>query len=86
MLYTSGSGAATPGLGLRPEQVTMGSELLFGPLRPLTESSCFELKRAPFLPALDEAEAALFETLVHREDCGVSALAAKSGRLSFGVC
>ncbi len=50
------------GLGLRPEQVTVGSELLFGLLQPLAESSRFELKRSHYLPALDEAKAALFET------------------------
>ena len=49
------------GLGLRPEQVTVGSELLFGLLQPLAESSRIELKRSPFLPALYEAREALFE-------------------------
>jgi hypothetical protein len=49
------------GSGLRPEQVTVGSELLFGLLQPLAESSRFELKRSPFLPALHEAREALFE-------------------------
>jgi len=49
------------GLGLRPEQVTVESELLFGLLRPLAESSRFELKWSPFLPALHEAREALFE-------------------------
>jgi hypothetical protein len=49
------------GLGLRPEQITVGSELLFGLLRPLAESSRFELERSPFLPALHEAREALFE-------------------------
>jgi hypothetical protein len=49
------------GLGLRPEQVTVESELLFGLLQPLAESSRFELKRSPFLPALHEAREALFE-------------------------
>jgi hypothetical protein len=50
------------GLGLRPEQVTVGSELLFGLLQPLAESLRFELKRSHYLPELDEAKAALFET------------------------
>jgi hypothetical protein len=49
------------GSGLRPEQVTVGSELLFGLLQPLAESSRFELKRSPYLPALHEAREALFE-------------------------
>ncbi len=49
------------GLGFRPEQVTVGSELLSSLLQPLAESSRFELERAPFLPALHEAREALFE-------------------------
>lgn len=49
------------GLGLRPEQVTVGSELLFGLLEPLAESSRFALERSPFLPALHEAREALFD-------------------------
>jgi hypothetical protein len=48
-------------LGLKPEQVTVGSELLFGLLQPLAESSRFELKLSPFLPAIHEAKEALFE-------------------------
>jgi hypothetical protein len=51
------------GLGLRPGQVTAGSELLFGLLQPLAEASRFELRWSHFLPALHEAKAALFETL-----------------------
>jgi hypothetical protein len=49
------------GLGIRPERLTVGSELLFGLLQPLAESSRFELERSPFLPALHEAREALFE-------------------------
>ncbi len=49
------------GLALRPEQVTVGSELLFGLLQPLAESARFELKWSPFLPALYEAKEALLE-------------------------
>jgi hypothetical protein len=49
------------GLGLRPEQVTVGSELLFGLLQPLAESSRIELEQVPFLPALHEAREALFD-------------------------
>ena len=49
------------GLGLRPEQVTVSSELLFGLLQPLAESAPFELERSPFLPALHEARETLFE-------------------------
>jgi hypothetical protein len=49
------------GLGLRPEQLTVDSELLFGLLQPLAESSRFELERSPFLPALHEAREALLE-------------------------
>ena len=61
-LGTSGSGTAQlTGLALRPEQVTVGSELLFGLLQPLAESARFELKWPPFLPALYEAKEALLE-------------------------
>jgi hypothetical protein len=49
------------GLGLRPKEVAVGSELLFGLLQPLAETSRFELKRAHFLPALHEAKEVLFE-------------------------
>jgi hypothetical protein len=49
------------GLGLRPEQLTVDSELLFGLLQPLAEASRFELALAPFLPALHEAREALLE-------------------------
>jgi hypothetical protein len=49
------------GLGLRPKEVAVGSELLFGLLQPLAETSRFELKRAHFLPALHEAKDVLFE-------------------------
>ena len=50
------------GLELMPNEVTVGSGLLFGLLKPLAEASKFELKWSPFLPALDEAKEALFET------------------------
>lgn len=50
------------GLGIRPEQVTVDSELLFRLLQPLAEASRFELERSPFLPALHEAREALFES------------------------
>lgn len=43
------------GLGLKPEQLTVDSELLFGLLQPLAEASRFELKQSPFLPTLHEA-------------------------------
>jgi hypothetical protein len=49
------------GLGLRPKEVAVESELLFGLLQPLAESARFELKRSHFLPALHEAKEALFE-------------------------
>jgi hypothetical protein len=49
------------GLGLRPEKLTVDSELLFGLLQPLAEASRFELELAPFLPALHEAREALLE-------------------------
>jgi hypothetical protein len=35
--------------------------VVFGLLQPLAESSRFEFKRSPFLPALHEAREALFE-------------------------
>ncbi len=50
-------------LGLRPERLTVGSELLFGLLQPLAQSSRFELELAPYLPALCEAREALFEAI-----------------------
>ncbi len=49
------------GLGLRPEQLTVDSELLYELLQPLAEASRFELELAPFLPALHEAREALLE-------------------------
>jgi hypothetical protein len=49
------------GLGLRPKQVTVGSDLLFGLLQPVAESSRFELELSPFLPTLHETREALFE-------------------------
>ena len=49
------------GLELRPEQLTVDSELLFALLQPLAEASRFELELAPFLPALHEAREALLE-------------------------
>ena len=49
------------GLELKPNEITVGSELLFGLLQPLAESARFELKGSPFLPALYEAKEALFE-------------------------
>jgi hypothetical protein len=48
------------GLGLMPERLTVGSELLFGLLQPLAEASRLELDLASFLPALYEAREALF--------------------------
>lgn len=50
------------GLGLRPKQIAVESELLFGLLRPLAESSDIELERSPFLARLHEAREALFES------------------------
>ncbi len=50
------------GSELKPNEVTVGSGLLFGLLQPLAEASEFELKWSPFLPALYEAKEALFET------------------------
>ena len=49
------------GLELKPNEITVGSELLFGLLQPLAELARFELKGSPFLPALYEAKEALFE-------------------------
>jgi hypothetical protein len=49
------------GLGLRPKQIVVESELLFGLLRPLAESSSIELEQSPFLATLHEAREALFE-------------------------
>ena len=48
-------------LGLKPAQVKVSSELLFGRLQPLAQASRFELELAPFLPALHEAREALLE-------------------------
>ena len=49
------------GLGLRPERLTVDSELLYGLLQPLAEASRFGLELASFLPALNEAREALLE-------------------------